>query len=143
MDARAHTESLKTMSHARRLGAQIGFVFKMISERTDLKTSEYAKASFQEFILRLLVAQHREHEEHKRDETHANRAIPYEKVDLDYSVIFNAIMSAFESKKSEPDALANYSLAESTRKIDPAGVSHILFESLTNLYLNREPATRN
>jgi hypothetical protein len=109
------------MSHARRLGAQIGFVFKMISERTDLKTSEYAKASFQEFILRLLVAQHREHEEHKRDETHANRAIPYEKVDLDYSVIFNAIMSAFESKKSEPDALANYSLAESTRKIDPAG----------------------
>ena len=56
VNARAHTESLKSMSHARRLGAHIGFVFKMISERTDLKTSEYAKASFQEFILRLLVA---------------------------------------------------------------------------------------
>ena len=102
----------KNSSHSKKLGTQIINIFKMISERTDLKKSDYAKASFQEFILRLLVAQHKEEVELKQmDNGVRPRSIPYEKIDIDYSVIFNAIKTAFEGKRNETDRdITHYSM---------------------------------
>lgn len=38
------------------------------------------------------------------------RSIPYEKIDIDYSVIFLAIKTAFEGKKNESESIAHYSM---------------------------------
>ena len=45
-----------------------------------------------------------------KTESSNTRKIPFEKIELDYSVIFTAIKSAFEGKKNDHDSLAHYSI---------------------------------
>lgn len=83
---------------------QILEIFKQASERATNKQRALSEACFQELVLRILVGQKKEYDEKSKLQARSARDI-YQRIDLEYPLIYKAMRSAFADKKSTHDSL--------------------------------------
>ena len=84
---------------------QILEIFKQASERTTNKQKILSEACFQELVLQILVGQKKEYDEKAQTKARNARDI-YQRIELEYDLIYKAMRSAFTDKKTSHDSLA-------------------------------------
>lgn len=84
---------------------QILAIFRQASERSTNKQRNLSEACFQELVLKILVGQNQEYDARSNFKARSAREI-YQKLELEYDLIYKAMRSAFSDKKTSHDSLA-------------------------------------